>query len=263
MPPIVLRYVQQLRQREKTAETLTWQGNYPDWQSAVAASTGYDQEAIFVKVRDAARAVRDGKARWERDSALFYHEEYNLPLLSALMSVAAWNKGRLRVLDFGGAFGSTYWQHKHLLHKLDELSWNVVEQPRIVACGQAEFSTDELRFWLDIQACATAGPVDVMLFSSVLQYLELPYALLEQAVTLQPQAIILARTPFAEEGERITIQHVPVEIYAANYPCRWLNRSRVTAILRENYCLLPDYRTHLDPPGFCGIIAIKRDQHAE
>ena len=194
--------------RGRNTQTLTWQGDYPDWQSAVAASTGYDQEAIFVKVRDAARAVRGGKALWERDFVLFYHEEYNLPLLSALMSIAAWNKGRLRVLDFGGALGSTYWQHKSLLQIMDVFSWNVVEQPHVVACGREEFSSDELQFWPDMQSCAANGPVDVVLFSGVLQYLELPNKLLKQAVDLNPQAIVLGRTPFAEMGERSTINLV-------------------------------------------------------
>ncbi len=259
LPPILLRALQKLRRRSDAAQSLSWQGDYPDWQSAVAASEGYDREAIFLKVRDAARAVRDGKALWERDSVLFYHEEYNLPLVAALMSVAAANKGRLRVLDFGGAFGSTYMQHRPLLQKLDALSWNIVEQPHFVACGQEEFSTEELRFWPTMQACAEAGPVDAVLFSSVLQYMEDPYASLEQAVAFNPQAIILDRTPFAESGERITVQIVPPEIYAASYPCRWLDRSRVDRILEKRYHCLPNHSTHIDPSGFYGFVAVRKE----
>ncbi|MDY0260227.1 MAG: methyltransferase, TIGR04325 family [Desulfovibrio sp.] len=262
LPPVLLRCIQKFRHRSHTVQTVTWQGDYPDWATAVAASSGYDQDAIFVRVRDAARAVRAGKALWERDSVCFYHEEYNLPLLSALMSVAAWNKGRLRVLDFGGAFGSTYWQHKPLLQNLDTLSWNVVEQPHVVAWGREEFSSDGLQFWPDMQSCAANGPVDVVLFSSVLQYLESPYTLLEQAAALNPQAIILDRTPFAEKGERITVQNVPPEIYPASYACRWLDKTKISTILNSSYRLLPKHSTHIDPPGFYGIVAIRRELHA-
>lgn len=63
LPPVLLRCIQKLRHRGRNTQTLTWQGDYPDWQSAVAASTGYDQEAIFVKVQDAARVVCDGNAQ--------------------------------------------------------------------------------------------------------------------------------------------------------------------------------------------------------
>lgn len=258
LPPVLLRCIQKLRHRGRNTQALTWQGDYPDWQSAVAASTGYDQEAIFVKVQDAARAVRDGKALWERDSVLFYHEEYNLPLLSALMSIAAWNKGRLRVLDFGGALGSTYWQHKPLLQNLDVLSWNVVEQPHVVACGREEFSSDELQFWPDMQSCAANGPVDVVLFSSVLQYLESPYALLEQAVALNPQAIVLDRTPFAEKGERITVQNVPPQIYPASYACRWLDEEKVRSLLKKTLSLSPKWQSQVDAQGFWGIIGYRQ-----
>lgn len=235
-----------------------WKGNYQDWKSAVAASTGYDREAIFVKVRDASRAVKNCEALWERDSVLFHHEEYNIPVLCALMSVAAWNKGKLRVLDFGGAFGSTYWQHRVLLQHLDALSWNVVEQSRIVSCGQEEFQTNDLHFWQDMKSCAAAGPVDVVLFSSVLQYVENPYTVLEQAISIGPQSIVIDRTPFAENGERITVQTVPKDIYAASYPCRWLDKARVMNLLDSSYHCLPQHSTHIDPPGFSGVVAVKK-----
>lgn len=242
---------------------LLWEGNYPDWASAVAAAEGYDSESIFLKCRDVARAVRDGRALWERDSVLFHHEEYNMPLLAALMSVAAWNRGRLRVLDFGGAFGSTYWQHRPLLRPLEFLSWNVVEQPHFVASGQQEFQTEQLRFWPDMASCAGGGPVDIVLFSSVLQYVAEPYELLEQAIALAPIAIILDRTPFADKGERIAVQHVPETIYRASYACRFLDRERITGLLAGAYHCLPPHSTNIDPPGFSGLIAVKREFYAE
>jgi len=259
LPPVLLRYIQKLRRQGDAPSTVRWEGNYTDWQSAAAAASGYDHDAIFIKVREAARAVRGGRALWERDSVLFYHEEYHWPLLSGLMAVAAWNRGRLSVLDFGGALGSTYMQHRSLLNGLDELRWNIVEQPHFVACGREEFTTDILRFWPSMGECAAVSPPDVILFSSVLQYLEESYAVLEQAASFRPKVIILDRTPFAPKGERITVQHTPPEIYPASYPCRWLDRRRVNEILESRYRLLPDHNTPIDPPGFCGFMAVRKD----
>ena len=233
-PPILWQIARKLRHR-KVAEGLYWTGDYPDWQTAVAASSGYDQDAIFVKVRDAARAVRDGRALWERDSVLFYHEEYNVLLLAALMSVAAWNKGRLRVLDFGGALGSSYMQHRPFWGQLEEIRWNIVEQPHVAACGREEFEDVTLRFWPSLEECLAATAVDVVLFSSVLQYLENPYGLLEQTLSSSPAGLFIDRTFFAPQGEKITVQHVPEEIYKATYPCRWLDKSRVEAIIRRYF----------------------------
>lgn len=252
VPPLLWRLAQ--RTLVSHAVPVSFSGNYPDWQSAQAASTGYDSDAIFGRVLDAARKVKNGEALWERDSVPFDYEEYNFPLLSALMSVAAWNKGKLRVLDFGGAFGSTYWQHRCLLQKLEALCWNVVEQSQIVSCGQKEFQTDELQFWPDMQSCVSVGQVDVVLFSSVLQYMEDPYELLEQAMDISPKAIILDRTPFAENGERITVQNVPPTIYPASYACRWLDKPRVKKILESNYCVSPWWQSQVDQLGFLGIM---------
>lgn len=257
-PPVVTEFLRKMQRRANRPDELRWEGDYPDWQSAAAASDGYDRQTIFEKVRDAARAVRDGRALWERDSVLFYQEEYNWPLVASLMTVAAWNGGRLTVLDFGGALGSTFRQNRALLGGLPFLSWNIVEQAHIVACGREEFAGDVLTFWPDMDSCVEASPPDVILFSGVLQYLENPYALLRQAVTYGPQAIVIERTPFAEKGERITVQHVPTKIYEACYPCRWLDRGRVDAIMRKGYRLLPDYTSHVDPAGFYGIIALRQ-----
>jgi len=151
-PPIILKSLVKLYQM-LNSNNISWKGNYPDWQSAQADARGYATDDIFIKTREAARAVRDGKALWERDSVLFYHEEYNFPLVAALMTVAAMNNGRLRVLDYGGSFGSTFYQHKSLFQNID-VSWNIVEQKHIVVSGIEEFKTNQIHFWADIQSCS-------------------------------------------------------------------------------------------------------------
>ena len=66
--------------------------------------------------------------------------------------------------------------------ELQDCSWSVVEQPHVVACGRDEFSTDTLRFYETIKKCFSDQPVNVILFSSVLQYVENPYELLRMDV---------------------------------------------------------------------------------
>lgn len=233
-----------------------WTGDYSSWAGAVAASSGYDAKAIFDRVQKAARAVRDGDALWERDSTCFYEEEYNWQLLACLMTVAARSGGKLHVLDFGGALGSTYMQHRKLLATLPECSWSVVEQPHVVSCGKAEFTIGALDFFSEIEQCFSAHPVNVVLFSSVLQYLESPYELLEKVNKLSPVAIIIDRTPVSTHGERITIQHVPKSIYSASYPCRFLDKQRLENILIKGRVLSPWFVSPVDPLNFVGVMAM-------
>ena len=255
LPPIVLRGLLAIGGGGNK-----WSGNYPDWASAVAASSGYDAEIIFKSVHMAASAVRDGKALWERDSTCFYHEEYNWPLLACLMTSATRSGGALHVLDFGGALGSTYMQHRKLLAGLEDCSWNVVEQPHIVACGKAGFATNTIRFFDTIEQCFSARPVNVVLFSSTLQYLENPYELLQKVVKLAPVAIVIDRTPLSYKGERITVQHVPKTIYSASYPCRFLDQQRLKSILTNGRVLSPWFVSPVDPPSFVGVMSMIEEE---
>ena len=61
LPPVVWRAAKKLRGKQDSAPGIVWQGDYPDWQSAVAASTGYDQDAIFTRVRDAKEGRKEGR----------------------------------------------------------------------------------------------------------------------------------------------------------------------------------------------------------
>ena len=251
IPPILLSGLRTIGGRGSK-----WTGNFSNWSLAVAASSGYDSEAIFNRLQKAARAVRDGDALWERDSTCFYNEEYNWQLLSCLMTVAAQCGGKLHVLDFGGALGSTYMQHRNMLSKLPECSWSVVEQPHIVHCGKADFTSETLKFFNTIEECFSARQVNLVLFSSVLQYLENPYELLKEVTDFSPRAIVIDRTPIAKQGERITIQHVPKSIYPASYPCRFLNKKRLENILTNGRVLSPWFDSPVDPPNFVGVMSI-------
>src|SRR5688572_1444471 len=105
----------------------TYHGDFGSWSEAKRISHGYAHPSVIEKVVFAARAVRDGYALWERDTVLFYEQSANEPLLRALNYVATTSDGRLALLDFGGALGSTWWQHRPWLANLAHVGWSVVE----------------------------------------------------------------------------------------------------------------------------------------
>lgn len=205
-------------------------GDYATWPEALRDSRGYADPVITEKTLAAARAVRDGRASWERDTVLFHEQAKNAPLLAALQRAAAANQGRLHIVDFGGALGSTWWQHRAWLGELAEVRWWIVEQPTLVAAGQAEFTQGPLRFFESLAAAVAAGQPDTLLLSSVLPYLEAPHAVLTEARRLGFRRIIIDRTGFVTRGrDRLAVQHVPPSIYAASYPCWFFDRE---ALLR-------------------------------
>jgi putative methyltransferase (TIGR04325 family) len=218
-----------------------WHGDYSSWDEAKKQCTGYDSGIILDKVKSALAAVRDGKAAYERDSVLFNEIQYSYPVLSVLMWIAVQNKGRLNILDFGGSLGSSYYQNKRFLDSVEDVHWCVVEQPGFVKAGLEEFASDKLYFFDTIKSCMKSFKIDAVLLSSVLQYLEEPYSLLDQLKELQIRYIIIDRTPFVTRKDRITVQTVPSRIYKASYPCWFFNKNKFLNCFSENFNLVTEF----------------------
>lgn len=214
-------------------------GDYASWNEAGKLCSGYDHNNILQKVAGATEKVVNGDAVFERDSVLFYHEEYNWNLVNALLKIALENNNELCVLDFGGALGSTYFQNRKQFSNL-KLKWCVVEQANFAGLGAEKFQTEELRFYKDIDSCVKENNVSVILLSSVLQYLEKPYELLERLKKLKTGYLIIDRMPVLKEGsvDRLAIQRVPACIYKASYPLRLMAEKNLLSNIGEKYDLL-------------------------
>jgi putative methyltransferase (TIGR04325 family) len=203
-------------------------GHYGDWATAMRFARGYDAPEILERTRRAMHQVRSGSAKFERDSVIFDRLEPPFPLLAAFARVAAGNAGRLDVLDFGGALGSTYFQCREFLRPLRSLRWTVVEQSSHVKCGHREFASEELFFLESIEQCMARGRPDVLLLSGVLQYLPAPYDFLRDALSYGIAHVVLDRTAFARQiAEVLTIQYTPSSIYSASYPTWFLSQDKV------------------------------------
>jgi putative methyltransferase (TIGR04325 family) len=218
-----------------------WHGNYNSWKEAENRCTGYDSEAILKKVRSSLMMVKAGRAIFERDSVLFTKTDYSYPLLTGLMLIAAKNKGKLNILDFGGSLGSTYYQNKKFLGSLSEVNWCIVEQPGFVKAGNEDFASEQLHFFSSIEECLGKFSIDVILFSSVLQYLEEPFNLLDRIKHLRINNIIIDRTPLIKGKDRITVQRVNRKIYKASYPCWFFNEKKFSEYLLPEYRLVMDF----------------------
>jgi putative methyltransferase (TIGR04325 family) len=268
-PPLVLQLARRWRRPPTPAPTgLRLTGDYASWAAALAASEGYDTDIILAKTTDALLKVKRGEAVYERDSMLFDTIHYSWPLLSGLLWAAARHGGNLNVLDFGGSLGSTYFQNRTFLSDLHAVRWNIVEQSKQVAAGQRHLQDETLRFYPAIQDCLAATQPQVILLSSVLQYVERPDQVLDELAASPCDTLIVDRTPFwAGATDRLCVQHVPATIYAASYPSwvfsSWHFRERLTP--RWQIVAEWDNPDHLPGPipfAYCGLLAV-RHQHAE
>lgn len=234
-PPVFVHLVKRLRGSRPTG-AYGLSGDYRSWDEAMAASTGYDSESILEYTKSALLKVRDGEAAYERDSVLFDEIQYAWPVLAGLMWGAARCGGRLNVLDFGGSLGSTYFQNRVFLSALPGVRWNVVEQSRHLETGKTWFEDDRLRFYANIADCLADTQPSAVLLSSVLQYLERPYAVFDQILELSCDHVIIDRTPFwAGPTDRLCVQTVPPSIYPASYPSWIFSRPQFHSHIHEDW----------------------------
>jgi putative methyltransferase (TIGR04325 family) len=222
---------------------IRFKGNYSSWDAAQTEAEGYDAELILKRVLRATLAVKAGQAAFERDGVPFAKPDYPFPLLAGLMRVAALDGGRLNVLDFGGALGSTYFQCRPWLKGLPSLKWLVVEQPHFVACGRAQIADGTLEFVEQIEDCIGEGRPNVAILSSVLQYVPKPDDVLQRIAALGVRHVIVDRTPVIEaEHDIIAVQVVPSRIVRSKYPVRLFSRRGFLARMERDYRLIASFQ---------------------
>lgn len=223
-------------------------GRYTSWQQASEKSTGYASDEILKQVRASARLVAKGDAVYERDSVLFDSIEYSYPVMAALAKITCIKGGGLSVIDFGGGLGNSYLQFSSFLPQCKPLAWSIIEQPNYVECGKAEFQNEKLRFYYSVEECLNSEQPSVVLFSSVLQYLDTPYSVLEQIIANRIEYLLIDLTPFSQHSEDfLTVQVVRPPIYKADYPCWIFSESRMISFLKSHYDLLLQFDSTVMP----------------
>lgn len=236
------KLIKKLFKSKKTSKRYGWSGNYSTWEEASAVCSGYSSQKIIDKTINSASLVRDGKAVYERDSYLFDKIEYSWPLLSGLLLAASKNNGNLNVLDFGGSLGSSYFQNKIFLSKLNTVRWCIVEQDAFYEFGKNNFQTEELLFYKTVKECVNQQKPKVLLLCSVLQYIQDPFQMISEFINYGFDYIIIDRTSFINApNHRITVQNVPPYIYEASYPCWLFNYEKLINLFRVKYNKIAEF----------------------
>lgn len=223
------------------------------WAQAVQQAPPEDWRVVLAKVEAAMADVDAGRAAFERDGVALAEPEYRWPVVAGLMRAAARGGGRVGVVDVGGSLGSTYRQYRDLFAGVD-VRWAVVEQQDFVDAS-GPYGDDRLSFHTTIPDAAAAIDPDVVLFSSVLQYLPEPHAALDQASATRATSLIIDRTAVTARPDDVpAVQIVPPSIYAAQYPVWLLSRRRLLDSLAGWTCveefpgLEPDARSRQGVP---------------
>ena len=236
-PNFILKIINKLFKRN-----ITFTGDYRSWPAALKASLSYDDNKIFLKSRESFLQVINKKAKYERDSVLFYSESINYPLINILKKIQKTKRSCLNVLDFGGSFGSTYFQNYSILKNKNKFDWAIIEKPRIVKFMKKIKLEDNLSFYLSVSNYVTKYRPDIVIFSGVIQYLRKPNKIINYFIKKKVKNFFFLKTPFFYDKEVIKVQNVPSYIYKSSYPIIILNESRFLKLFTDNnYKIIPNF----------------------
>ena len=226
----------------KKNKVVSYSGRYSSFgEAASICGKGYSDEAIFEKVKNSTLAVVNGEAAYERDSCLFYEKKINYNLMMYLYMIMI-KEGCLNVLDWGGALGSTFYQHRELLEDYN-CNWTIVEQAHFVSFGKEHLANNMLHF---VGSLDEVDQCNCVLFSSVLQYLENPEGSISMVCEKRPSYIIVERTPVSIH-KRIWVETVHEPIYEAEYPCYVFEETElIKQFETRGYRLIDSWKSMVD-----------------
>ena len=221
-------------------------GPYARWEEAKVNSTGYNSNEIFEKVRKSAFYVKNHKKGYERDSIITYDDNYDNYLIKILDIYSKKKNKTLKILDFGGSLGSLYFYYKDKIN--NKFNWSIIEQKKFVKEGRRTFQNSELYFFNSIEEYKKTFLPDIIIASSSLQYLENYKDILNKILNLNPDYIIILKTPFDNKMfDEIYVQKPPKNVYNSTYPSwifsyeTFLINFRDKFVLEEKKIVKPEF----------------------
>lgn len=234
---------------------LPMKGPYGGYLLAMAETIGYDSPLVTQQVEEATRAVIEGRAIYERDGTAFAARP-SLPIHTALGSLLAPSS---TIADFGGGLGGLYINAPELFPP--GCRCLVIEQHSMVVAGRRLASAHALAIeFFEADDLSAIPPVDVLVLSSVLQYLPDPWPLLNALLhQLRPRSVIVDRTAVRRGDSRWFVQTNPGYYeHPVTYPIQVLDCDRLRRSF-PGYQLKREWRNSFDAqrPEHIGLLFVR------
>lgn len=230
---------------------LEYSGPYDSWESAVQNSVGYESEVVLEKVALAVRRVLSGHAAYERDGTCFSVKPEKDTLSQILENKAV---SKSKIVDFGGSLGSSFISNRNLL-QLREVEYIVIEQENFTHAGRDIANEFQLPILFESKLVnENLQDVDILVLSSVLQYLENYEEVIRQLISFKPKSVIIDRTPFIDGESQIFVQENNGYYQPkVSYPVRHLNEGSLIKCL-TGYKVAMEWLSDFDPPNHKGFL---------
>lgn len=244
---------------DENIPTVRYFGDYDNWNEAYSECKGYEDIEILNTVIGAVDRVVKGDAVWERDGYLFYEQKFVYSICAAILKCAVQNQNKgVRILDIGGALGSTYLQNKGYLLDIKNLEYIVAEQEHFADYGHRNLEDGKLKFIKGTDDWEKQKKFDIILLSASLQYISQYQEIISKIVIAQPHYIILDRI-MVSDRMRICRETVPEYIYESSYPVRIFTENQIENFFGSDYEVIErDIASVPETPYFIDGRAVSR-----
>lgn len=235
---------------------LNFSGPYNSWTIAQKEAVGYNSDAVIEKVSSATRSVLDGQSRYERDGTVFNSQPKRNRLATSL---ERYLKPGSQILDFGGGLGGTWLANRSLLLERESSYW-IIEQPNFVLTGKDIANEYNLPIsYCDSISNLQEARFDVLILSSVLQYLENWKEVLSALLELSPDLVIIDRTPINFSKSQVFVQeNEGYYTTKVSYPSWNLSLDELLSFFNE-YEVLECWNSDFDPEGYFGFLLTRKE----
>ena len=192
------------------------------WDTAERKSVGYESVSVLTPLLEGTIESRVNLA----DSKLVTtrYQQVATAMFFCLSEKRLRGGKPLRILDFGGGGGDYFYQFQKFVPHID-FDWTVVETPALAEAMQQKHGgeSQKIRWVGSIEM--TDEKYDLVLCSSVLQYLEKPFEILE-ALVKKSQFVIINRIPLIKTADNfVALQRILTKKKRGSYPAHFFSEN--------------------------------------
>ncbi len=193
-----------------------WEGVYRSFSEVPAEEPGFDGETWISNSLKRIAALREEAERNVLLPPASNYREGLLPLLAALV----YNEGKgLRILDFGGGVGFTFYQTISGLPRTEGVEYHVVEREAVCRAGKEFFGANRSNIRFLTELPITEERFDIVHSGSAIHYIKDWKQSLSQLCALSGKYLLLVDVPAGNIPTFATAQHY----YGSKIPAWFFN----------------------------------------
>lgn len=210
---------------------IIWEGVYKSFKDAPASGPGFSGEKWIQNSLEKINAVRQDASK---KGTVLSTTQYRESLLPPVAAIALNELAGVRILDFGGGVGFSYYQVLHGLPHAENFEFHVVEVDALCKVGKEYFQEEQHIFFHSSLPREEGLTFDIVHMGSSLHYCEEWEELLSRLCRYQPRYFLFTDLPAGDIPTFATVQ----SYYTSRIPVWFFNIAEVINVMkRQNYDL--------------------------